>query len=306
MTVPSDREPGAVVAGIRLSHPNRVIYSDLGVTKQDLARYYESIADWIVPHVARRPLTLVRCREGVGTGCLYIRHQKAWGARVIRRVRIREKTKVGEYLVADDLEAIVALVQMGVVELHTWNATIDDIERPNRLVWDLDPGPDVSWTDTVEAAWAVRAAAKTLGLDCWLKTTGGRGLHVVAPLVRTRGWAEGLAFSRSVAVALARHRPDRYTTKFAKRGREQKILIDYLRNNRTNTSIAAFSTRARAGAPVSMPIAWDELGPGLDPRAFTLATVPRLLRRRRQDPWADYWRSRQRLSSTKLRAAETL
>lgn len=169
------------VAGIPISHPDRVIYS-----KIDVARYYEAIGNWVLPHVIGRPVTLVHCPEGVAGPCRYLKHAKQWGPSALGRVRIQEKTKVGEYLVADSLDAVVALVQMGIVEIHTWNSTTDDLEHPNRIVWDLDPGPDVTWTQVVTAARLVRAVLSTLGLASWVKTTGGRGLHVVANQARTR------------------------------------------------------------------------------------------------------------------------
>lgn len=292
---------GPTVVGVRISHPDRVIYPDLGISKIQLARYFESIADWIVPHTAGRPLTLVHCPAGIATPCIYLKHARAWGPSALRRIRIQEKTKVGEYLVADTIEAVVSLAQMGIVEIHTWNSTDDDIERPNRLVWDLDPGPAVSWKRVVKAALVVRDVLKTLGLSSWVKTTGGRGLHVVAPLTPKRTVAECLDFSRAVSEAIARTDPASYTTQFAKTGRENKILIDYLRNNRTNTSVCAFSPRARPGATVSMPLAWDELQE--TPERWTLLTVPRRLRRIRSDPWKAYWHTAQLVSSASYKAA---
>lgn len=301
MPARSAPEPSPVVAGVHISHAHRVVFAEPGITKLDLARYFERVGRWIVPHVTGRPLTLVRCPEGVGDNCLYVRHTKAWGPSALRRVKIREKTKIGEYLVADDVPALVALAQLGIVEIHTWNSLADDVERPNRMVWDLDPGPDVTWTDVVRAARRVRALLRRLGLESWVKTTGGRGLHVVAPIVPSRTWSECLAFSKTIAAALAEGDPQRYTIQFAKRGRENKILIDYLRNNLTNTSIAAFSPRARSGAPVSMPVSWAALGPRLNPRAFTVESVPRRLGRRAHDPWAGYWRCRQHLTQAAIR-----
>jgi hypothetical protein len=152
------------VAGVRISHPDRVIYPDLGISKIQLVRYYEGIADWIMPHVIGRPLTLLHCPAGLNAPCNYLKHAKAWGPSALRRVQIQEKTKVGEYLVADSIEAVVSLAQMGIVEIHTWNSTAKDIEHPNRLVWDLDPGPKVSWAQVVAAARLVRSVLKTLGL----------------------------------------------------------------------------------------------------------------------------------------------
>jgi bifunctional non-homologous end joining protein LigD len=297
---PAASDSSATVAGVRISHPDRVIYPDLGVSKIQLARYYERIADWIVPHVIGRPLTLVHCPAGIAAPCHYLKHAKAWGPSVLRRVRIREKTKVGEYLVADSIEAVVSLAQMGVVEIHTWNSTADDIEHPNRLVWDLDPGPKVSWKQVVKAAELVRDVLKTLGLTSWVKTTGGRGLHVVVPLRRKRTVSECLQFSRAVSEAIARTDPRSYTTAFAKAGRERKILIDYLRNNRTNTSVCAFSPRARPGASVSMPLDWDELDEPL--HDWTLLTVPQRLARLHADPWRHYWRGAQDISAASLAA----
>jgi bifunctional non-homologous end joining protein LigD len=290
------------VAGVRISHPERVVYPDPSTTKLDVARYYESIADWIVPHVAGRPLTLVRCPDGISGECFFMKHSQVWAPGPLRRVRIQEKTKLGEYLIADTIAAVVGLVQMGVLEIHTWNSVIDTVERPNRIVIDLDPGEHVTWAHVVAAGRTVRKALQALDLESFPKTTGGRGLHVVVPLVPQADWSECLEFSRALSEAIERTDPDTYTTQFAKAGRERKILIDYLRNNRTNTSIAAYSTRARPYAPVSMPITWAELRSALNPASFTITTVPRRLARVAADPWKDYWSCRQKLTSQRLRA----
>ncbi len=294
----------ATVAGIRISHPDRLIYPDLGISKIQLARYYESIADWIVPHVAGRPLTLVHCPAGIAAPCSFLKHAKAWGPNALHRVRIQEKTKVGEYLVADSIEAVISLAQMGIVEIHTWNSTADDLERPNRLVWDLDPGPEVSWRPLVKAAELVREVLTTLKLTSWVKTTGGRGLHVVVPLKPARTVAECLDFSRAVSEAIVRADPEAYTTAFPKAGREHKILIDYLRNNRTNTSVCAFSPRARPGAAVSMPLGWNELRE--PPDRWTILTAPRRLARIKADPWAGYWKGAQTIPGASLAAVARL
>ena len=292
----SSSNDGPHVAGVRISHPDRIIYPDLRLSKLELAKYYEAVGDWIVPHLAGRPLTLCHCPNGLLGPCAFMRHRKAWGPQVLRRVRIREKTKVGEYLVADDPAAVVGLVQMGVVEIHTWNSTMKDVERPDRIIWDLDPGPDVGWREVVEAARTVRQLLEVLGLACWVKTTGGKGLHVVVPIRPRREWPECLEFARAVATAMVRSDPSRYTITFAKRGRERQILVDYLRNNRTNTSVSAYSTRARPAAPVSVPIAWDELSTRLNPSRFSIRTVLRRLATLRADPWSAYWTSRQHVT----------
>jgi bifunctional non-homologous end joining protein LigD len=230
---------------------------------------------------------------------MYLKHAKAWGPRALRRVPIQEKTKVGEYLVADSIEGVVALAQMGVVEIHTWNSTIDDVDRPNRIVWDLDPGPAVSWTRTAGAAKLLHDMLDALGLRSWVKTTGGLGLHVVVPIRPSLNWSDCLAFSRDVSEVLVRTDPGLYTTAFSKRGRERKILLDYLRNSRTNTSICAYSPRARKGAPVSVPVDWADLR--ARPDGWNLTTVQRRLRRLKTDPWEAYSTTSQRLSRNSIR-----
>ena len=281
------------VRGIRISHPDRVIYPELDFSKLDLVRYYDAVADRILPHVVDRPLTLVHCPNGLLAPCNYMRHRKVWGPDVLRRVRIQEKTKVGEYLAVDDVKGVIALAQMGVIEIHTWNSTTKSIEKPNRLVWDFDPGPRVKPIAIVNAAKALRELLETLGLESWVKTTGGRGLHVVVPIAPVRMWDECLDFTRAVASALVASDPARFTITFSKTGRESKILIDYLRNNRTNTSVCAFSARARAKGTVSMPIAWNQLTAKLDAERYTVETVPKLMA---SDPWKEYWTSRQKIS----------
>ena len=289
-------------ASVRLTHADRVLFPKLGTTKLDLARYYVSIADHIVPHLRGRPLTLVRCPDGPGRGCVYLRHSKVWGPAALRRVRIQEKTKIGEYLVADDIAAVVALVQLSILEIHTWNSDADDVERPNRIVLDLDPDDAVGWDDVVEAAFDVRDRLAHVGLESWVKTTGGKGLHVVAPLVPRATWDECLSFTRTLAAQMVRDRPKRFVDSMPKDRRKNKILVDYLRNNRTNTSIAAFSTRAKESATVSVPISWKELAAGVRSDAFTIDNVPKRLAKQKRDPWVDYFRSKQKLTQATLRA----
>jgi bifunctional non-homologous end joining protein LigD len=291
------------VRGIRISSPTRIVYPELELSKIDLINYYDSVTDAMFPHVENRPLTLVHCPDGLQAPCNYMRHRRVWGPNVLKRVTIKEKTKVGEYLAVVNLEGIVALAQMGIIEVHTWNSTIDDVERPNRIVWDLDPGPEVARVDVIAAARAVRKLLEALGLDSWVKTTGGHGIHVVAPLTPDRQWDECLTFAKAVAEALMRTDPSRYTTAFPKAGREKKILIDYLRNNRTNTSVAAFSARAKPTATVSTPVSWKQLAAKLNPESFTVLTVPGKLR---SDPWRDYWSCKQKISATAFQAITQL
>src|SRR4029079_16012456 len=186
-------------------------------------------------------------------------HRRSWGPAPLRRVSIQEKTEVGEYLVADSAAALVPRAQMHTLEVHPWTVRAGASEQPDRIVIDRDPGPAVVWKDLVGAARLVKRALEALDLDSWLMTTCVAGLHSAVPIRPELDWSECLSFARGLASALARQRPDLFTDKVARTGREQRIYIDYLRNNRTNTSVAALSPRARDGAPVSMPIRWDQL-----------------------------------------------
>jgi bifunctional non-homologous end joining protein LigD len=297
-----------LVSGVGISHPDRPIFPQQAITKLDLARYFERVADWMLPHIVDRPLTLVRCPEGVRIsksdtdGCFFMKHSKLWAPPSLRRVRIREKTKVGEYLVADSAAALVSLAQMGIVEVHTWNSTCSDLDRPDRVVLDIDPGELVSWPLVVEAARLVRDLLGELDLRSFVKTTGGRGLHVVVPLTSHARWDECLAFAKAVGEVLVRRDPERFTMQFSKSGRADKLLIDYLRNNRTNTSVAAYSCRAKQMATVSVPLAWSELSRSRTPDRFTLNTIEARLARISADPWREYWKVKQRLPRSAIEA----
>jgi len=294
---------------VAISHADRVMFPQLGLTKLDVATYYASIADWMLPHVVGRPLTLVRCPVGAPDDpartkidCQYMRHGKAWGPSALRRVNIQEKTKVGEYLVVEDVAGLVALAQMSILEIHTWNSAIDDLERPNRLVFDLDPDESLDGRRVIEGAKQVRDRLAELELESFVKTTGGKGLHVVVPLVPNADWEDCFAFARAFAASLVREDPHGWIDIVPKARRRGKILIDYLRNNRTNTSIAAYSTRARGDATVSVPLAWRDLVASSRPERWTIETIVERLVKLPRDPWKDYWRSRQKLDRRRLRA----
>jgi bifunctional non-homologous end joining protein LigD len=291
------------VAGVRLTHPDRVLYPAQGLTKRDLAVFYESIADWILPHVVGRPLTLVRCPEGLEKDCFYMKHSGVWAPPALRRVKIREKTKVGEYLVVDDLAGIISLAQMGILEIHTWNSVADKVEEPNRIVFDLDPGPAVAFDRVMAGARLVQESLRSVGLESFVKTTGGKGLHVVVPLAPGHGWDDTFGFSQLVASEIVKGDPRTYTDSMPKAGRQAKILIDVLRNNRGSTSVAAYSTRARPGAPVSVPLAWEELQRGLRPDQYSVENLPRRLKSLKADPWARYFKLRQKIAAPRSRAS---
>jgi len=280
-----------------LTNPDRVLYPDLGLTKEDLARYYEGIGEWILPHLRGRPLTLLRCPEGYQK-CFYQKHVNERVPQAIGRLEIEEDDGRATYMVADRLEALLGLVQMGVLELHTWGATRDRLDRPDRLTFDLDPDPSVSWTQVVEAARLMKTLLEELDLTCFLKTTGGKGLHVVVPIQRSHDWDEVKSFAKSVADHMVSTIPQRFTSNMAKRARRGKIFIDYLRNTRGATAIAAYSPRAKPGAPVSVPITWDELSTEITSDHFTVMNVPARLKQLRRDPWKGYGDAARRLTAS--------
>jgi bifunctional non-homologous end joining protein LigD len=276
------------VAGVRLTHPDRVLFPDLELTKRDLALFYEAVADRMLPHLRDRPLALVRCPRGVGQPCFFARHAGAGAGPALRRVPVPETGRTAEALAVDDVAGLIGLVQMSVLEIHPWGATTGSLERPDRLVLDLDPGPGVAFPAVMEAARTVRDALKALGLTGYVRTTGSRGLHVVAPLRPRAGWEACHAVARRIASAMVAQAPDRYTLTISKAARAGKIFLDDLRNRRGNTAIASYSTRARPGAPVATPLHWDELERGLRSDRYTVTTLPRRLARLRADPWAGF------------------
>jgi len=289
-----------VVAGVPLTHPDRILWEEQGITKQGLAEFYEEIADWILPHVIHRPLALVRCPSGSQKGCFFQKHSWAGLSDFILRDTVRDDDGEEEVLLVENISGVVALVQAGVLEIHPWGATIDDIERPDRITMDLDPGEGVDWPGVIAAAREVRERLSALGLESFVKTTGGKGLHVVVPLTPKAGWEEVKAFTRGLSESMEADSPQRYISKATKKARSGLIYIDYLRNGRGATAIAAYSTRARPGAPVSVPLAWDELSPAIKPNHFTVDNLPARLERMRKDPWAALFRTRQTLPSSSV------
>ena len=283
------------LAGVRLTSPDKVLYPEQGITKRDLAEYAIAVADWMLPHVARRPITLVRCPTGRQKKCFYQRHAGSGVPSELSEVEISGFEESGAYLYITDVKGLVALVQMGVLEIHPWNARADRPERPDRVVFDLDPGEGLAFEDVVAGAHEVRARLSDLGLVSFAKTTGGKGLHVVVPIERRHEWPDVKRFARSLAEAIAADAPTRYLTRISIAERRGRIFIDYLRNDPTSTAVAPYSTRSRVNAPVATPVTWDEVAPGLDPARFTIRTVPERLRGLNADPWADIDRIRQRL-----------
>jgi bifunctional non-homologous end joining protein LigD len=281
------------VAGVRLSSPDKVLYPEQGITKGELADYYVAVAERMLPHVAFRPVTMVRCPAGAETKCFYQRHAGSGVPEQLHEVTIPGFDE--PYLYIADLPGLIAMVQMGVLEIHPWGVTAERPDRADRIVFDLDPDEGLGFGDVIRAAREVRARLRRLGLQSFVKTTGGKGLHVVVPVEPTAEWREVKSFAKGVSAEMAADAPDRYLTRVSKAERVGRIFIDYLRNDPTSTAVAPYSTRSRPGAPVATPLKWDELTPRLDPRAFTIRTVPARIARQRSDPWAGMLEVRQRL-----------
>ena len=288
---------------VKISHPERLVWPSLGITKIDLARYYDGVGEVMLPHVARRPLTLVRCPDGAEKECFYQRHLAMGASPGDVKTFKRERSSKGYYIYIDSHRALITLVQNGAVEMHTWGATGPDVQHPDRITLDLDPDEDLAWAELVRATEMTRTIVEALKLRCFLKTTGGKGLHVVIPIAPKLGWPEVKEFSRLVAEFLVQAEPKLFTAKIAKERREQKVFVDYLRNSETASAVAAFSARARPGASVSTPLAWDELTQDEDVRRkFTVLTVPQRLAALKKDPWSDYEKTRQGITDAMWRA----
>jgi bifunctional non-homologous end joining protein LigD len=287
---PAAQENGPI-AGVRMSHPERLLEEKARVTKRDLAEYYALVAPYILPHLEGRPLSLVRCPEGMAGKCFFMKHA-AFATPWLRRVTIKEKEEKGEYLIADSVSGLIALAQMSVLEVHTWNSVERTLEMPDRVVFDFDPGPQARWQDVVDGAMLVKKRVEEIGCATFVKTTGGKGLHVVVPLTPAASWDECKVFSQLVSESVVAQHPGRYTTAMRKVGREDKVLIDYFRNIRGSTSVSVYSTRARPGIPVSVPLAWDELASFSPERPFTIASTLNRVKAGYRDPWQKYDASR--------------
>nr|MDH4441470.1 non-homologous end-joining DNA ligase [Rhizobium sp.] len=285
---PRARAEATPKRSVPLTHPDRLYWPEAGVTKEALADYYVQVWPRIAPFIVDRPLALLRCPEGHDGTCFFQKH----GWRGMRKEIITipdpkdkdEDTFVGIH----DLDGLLALVQGAALEIHPWGSRGGDLERPDMVNIDLDPGPDVGWERVIAAAFEVRQRFADMGLTGFVKTSGGKGLHVVAPVKPKAEWPAVKAAMKALADGMAADSPQDYVATISKAKRQGKILIDYLRNGRGNTAVAPYSTRAREGAPVSMPLSFDELGPGIGPNYFTVGNTPARLAELDSDPWADF------------------
>lgn len=285
------KRAAAMFGAVKLTHPDRIYWSDADVSKSDLAAYYDKVWTWMRPHVVGRVIAVVRCPEGADGQCFFQKHARMGIPTEFLHLVPEKGDKV---ISVDDLDGIIALVQGGALEIHVRGSTIDDLGSADRLVFDLDPGPGMDFADVVAAAREVRARLKRVKLTSFVKTTGGKGLHVVAP-IRPAPWEVAKEFCHTVALSMAKDDPGRYLATATKARRHNRIFVDYLRNSREATAIAPYSSRARAGAPIALPVDWSELGSLKSASQYTVQNAMQRLSKLRKDPWASMSRIKQAL-----------
>lgn len=283
-----------------ITHPEKILYPEDSFTKQDLLEYYESVSDYILPFIKNRPLSLVRCPKHY-SGCFFQRHYNKMTPKALKSIDIESKGECEPYVYLDDKEGLLSLVQMDVLEIHPWGSTIFKLETPDIIIFDLDPAPNVSWKAIVAGALDIKRELEQLHLQSFIKTTGGKGLHVFVPIEPVYVWDDVKQFTHVFVDYLEQKHPNKYISKMTKAKRVGKIFIDYLRNQRSATAVSAYSTRSRLHAPVSVPIDWSELSTRRTDTAFTIKTLPQRLMSLKQDPWHDFWNIKQSLPLSDLK-----
>ncbi|MGE7139254.1 non-homologous end-joining DNA ligase [Luteibacter sp. NPDC031894] len=277
---------GLVVGGVTITHPERPVFGDGGPTKGEVAAYYDAVGRWLLPELRDRPLSLVRCPQGSTGPCFFQKHHADTLGAHVHPVTLEEKGgDDAEYIYVDDVRGVLELVQMNTLEFHPWGARADAPDKPDRMIFDLDPAKGVEWKAVVAGARAIRDRLSEVGLESFVRSSGGKGLHVVAPFRRGPSWEKVKAFCEGVADALVAEKPKLYIAEASKAKREGLIFIDWLRNTRGATSVTGWSLRARPGAPVAMPLAWDEIARLKSGGAFDLTKALKRAKTLEHDPW---------------------
>lgn len=289
-----------------ITHPEKILDNESGMTKRNLAEYLIAVSERMLPHVADRPLSVVRCPEGSGKPCFFQKHIGMGVPNGISNVPVPNKKNGGveQYLTLNSVEGLVGMAQMGVLEIHPWGAKNESLEQPDRIIFDMDPDEAIDWKTLAATAKEFRARLQDLGLESFLKTTGGKGLHVVAPIKPEYEWPEVKDFCHNVVLGMERKNPALYVTKMTKAIRKNRIYLDYLRNDRGSTAIAPYSTRARSGAPIALPLEWKELNGKTRP-VFHVMDFNSWKKRLIKDPWAEMLKVKQRLTAKAIAAAQS-
>jgi bifunctional non-homologous end joining protein LigD len=248
-----------ILHGVKITHPDRLMFEEEGITKGDVAVYYATVAPFLLPEINGRPITVVRCPSGVKAHCFYQRNVGFGLGADVHPFSWTYKGRSYKYIYVHDMKGIMEMIQMGVIEIHPWGATVDEIHTPDRMIFDLDPDPIVSFQEVKSTAMDIRRRLAQAGLESFVKCTGGKGLHIVVPLAPAHRWEEVKSWASAFAHAMVEEAPDKYVATITKSKRKGKILIDYFRNDYTATGIAGYSLRARQGAPVAVPLEWREL-----------------------------------------------
>ncbi|ATE71909.1 DNA ligase D [Lysobacter capsici] len=279
----------------RITHPERIVFPDAKISKGEVADYYRAVERWLLPELIDRPVSLLRCPDGIGSQCFFHKHHSDGFGPDVHPVSLRESAGQADYVYVDDIQGVLALVQMNTLEFHPWGARRDKPDRPDRLIFDLDPAEGIAWSELKRAAREVRDRLAEIGLDSWVRLSGGKGAHVCVPIQRGPDWPQVKAFCEAFADAMVENSPLRYVATASKAVRKDRIFIDWLRNARGATSVTGWSLRAREGAPVAMPLRWDEFARSRASTDFDLGKAMRRAKRLRSDPWEGYASSRQRL-----------
>jgi len=288
--------PSPAADAPRITHPERIVFAELGVSKADVAAYYSAVAERMLAEVADRPLSLLRCPGGIGESCFFQKHLAQNIGDHVQRLRIRDSAGVNDYFSVSDAAGLLELVQMNAIEFHPWGARSDDVEHCDRIVFDLDPDSAVAWPRVISAARDLRAELRALGLESFVRTSGGKGLHVVVPLAPAAPWDDARKFSAAFAEAMSERHPEAYVARAGEKNRRDRIFIDWMRNGRGATSVASYSLRARPDAGIAMPVSWTQLARITSGSMYAL---PGALKRLPKDPWHGIEKIKQALPRTR-------
>jgi bifunctional non-homologous end joining protein LigD len=281
-------------ANLKLTHPHKILYPEKGITKRELRLFYGKICDWILPYIVNRPLTLLRCPQGREKGCFYQKH--FYGSlEPLCTIDIQEKEKIEPYVYIQNEIGLMTLIQLNTLEIHMWGSHVNFIEKPDLITFDLDPAPEIEWKEIVKATYFIREQLEGIHLKSFVKTTGGKGLHIVLPIKPHYSWEKIKIFSQQFVNYLVSLKPEQYISSASKLKRKGKIYIDYLRNERGATAIAPYSIRAKENAPMAIPIDWKEL-PRLRSNTYTIDNLLERLAHLKHDPWEDFFNNPQSMT----------